>query len=281
MAIWRRRSRAIPTADTPALRRATVRARLLRWTLAVAACGLLALAFISARGLDEQRNEFLPGGTSAVVVLDLSLSIADVDKRRVRRILERLIAARTPVGLVVFSDVPYELLPPRTPASELRQLLRFLTPSGGRLPPNPWNTSFTAGTRISTALDLAHRMLRRDRIAPGSILLASDLQTAPTDYGDLGATLNRLRRASVSIRVVPLSASSDGLRIFESLLGRDVFLDPIDPSVGEVAPIESALHGDRPLGLLLAAGLVFVVLAAHERFAGRLLLPRGAGWRSP
>jgi hypothetical protein len=214
-----------------------------------------------------------------VLVLDVSLSITESDLRRSRRVLERLISSRTPTGLVVFSDVPYELLPPGTPASELRPLLRLLTPEGGHLPRNPWNTSFTAGTRISAALDLASRMLRRDRVEHGSILLVSDLETAPTDFGDLGRVLSRLRRSSIPVRLVPLSPSSDAVNLFQSLLGRKAFLAPVEPSTGEVPRIESSLRGRTPIALLVAGCLLFLALAAHERFAGRLTLPR-EGWRA-
>src|SRR4029453_5626296 len=118
--------------------------------------------------------------------------ITGADLRPARHVVEKLMRSGTPTGLVVFSDVAYELLPPGTPVRELQPLLRLLTPEGGHLPRNPWNTSFTAGTRISTALDLARRMLRRDHVKDGSILLVSDLETAPTDFEDLGHVSSRL-----------------------------------------------------------------------------------------
>ncbi len=61
----------------------------------------------------------------------------------IRRTLRRLVAEEASIGLVVFSDVPYELLPPGTPAAELRPLLRLLI--APRLGPvqNPWTQTFT------------------------------------------------------------------------------------------------------------------------------------------
>jgi von Willebrand factor type A domain len=279
MVVLRRARRAIPTSDASAFRRVVVRTHAVRWVLALSALALLAAGFSFTRGLEQQRSGLVPPGSSAVVVLDVSLSITDRDFRRSRRVLERLIASRTPVGLVVFSDIPYELLPPGTPARELRPLLRLLTPQAGRLPPNPWQTSFSAGTLISASLELAQQMLRRDRVEDGSILLVSDLQTAPQDYGQLGRTLSRLRRSSISVRVAALSPPSDGLALFERLLGPDAFVDPIEPSEGPVPRIESSLRGRTPIGLLIAGALLFLALAAHEQFAGRLALPR-PGWRS-
>jgi hypothetical protein len=245
--------------------------------LALAALGLLAVGFLSTRGLDEQRSGLVPPGKSTVLVLDVSLSITEADLRTARHVAEKLMRSGTPTGLVVFSDVAYELLPPGTPVRELQPLLRLLTPEGGHLPRNPWNTSFTAGTRISTALDLARRMLRRDHVKDGSILLVSDLETAPTDFEDLGHVLSRLRRSHIPVRLVPLSPSSDAVNLFQSLLGRDAFLNPVEPSAGGVPQIRSALRGRLPLGLLVASALLFVTLALHERYAGRLTLPR-RGW---
>jgi hypothetical protein len=280
MVVLPRRAPAVATGDARSFRRVALRTGALRWLLALAVLGLLALGFLSTRGLDEQRSGLVPPGKSTVLVLDVSLSITEGDLRRARHVVEKLMRSGTATGLVVFSDVAYELLPPGTPARELQPLLRLLTPEGGHLPRNPWNTGFTAGTRISAALDLARRMLRRDRVKDGSILLVSDLETAPTDFEDLGRVLSRLRRSHVPVRLVPLSPSSDAVNLFESLLGQAAFLNPIEPSSGGVPQIQTALRGRVPLGLLIATALLFVALALHERLAGRLTLPRKS-WSTP
>ena len=77
---------------------------------------LLAAAVASARELDPRDRGLLPTGTTGVVVLDLSLSILDDQSGVVRRTLQSLVDSDAPVGVVIFSDVPYELLPPGTPA---------------------------------------------------------------------------------------------------------------------------------------------------------------------
>jgi hypothetical protein len=281
MAFPRSRPRSVPTPDARALRRARVRTGVVRAALVVLALALLAAAVGSARTLEPKSSELTPGGRSGVVVIDVSLSIVTRDYAQVRGVLERLVRAGNPMGLVIFSDVAYELLPPRTPAKELRPLLRFFTPEGDRLPPNPWTPSFQAGTRISSALDLAQEMIARDGVSPASILLISDLESAPTDYGALGKTLSRIHRSQTTMRVVPLSASSDARSLFGRILGEEAFVDPVEPRAGEAPRLDVSLHGDLPVWLLLAGGLVLVVLAAHERFGGRLALPAGAGWRRP
>jgi len=272
--------RSIPSADLASIGRIVLRTRILAVALAVAACALLVAAVASARGLDQQRSSLVRGGGSTILVLDVSASITDGDYRMMRGVVERLVRAQAPVGLVVFSDVPYELLPPRTSANELKPLMRLLTPTpDGQLPPNPWNANFTAGTLISAALGLAQHMLRQAGIRNGTIVLASDLQTAPSDYGQLGRTLTALSHSSTDVRVVPLSPSSDGVTLFQSILGSDAFVNGITPSQGGVPRVEAVLTGRTPLGLLLAGALLLVALAAHERYAGRLALPRRSGWR--
>lgn len=275
----RRRSRVIPTPDAGALRRARIRTAVVRVALVALSVVLVGAAYLSARGLESRPDDLVPGGRSGVVVIDVSLSIVNQDYADVRGVLERLIRSGNPTGLVVFSDVSYELLPPRTPARELEPLLRFFTLDGENLPPNPWTPNFQAGTRISEALELAHDMLRRDGVSPASILLISDLETAPTDYSMLGRTLRELRDSDVTTRVAALSPSSDALTFFGGILGEEAFVDVVEPNAGEVKPLEVSLRGETPLVLLFASGLALLALALHEVLAGRLALPPGAGWR--
>lgn len=273
--------RRITSVDAPALRAASVRTRAIRWLLVAAAVGLLAAAYLSARGLRETQSEVVPGGAGGVAILDLSVSITDADYVNVGNALQELVDTGPEMGLVVFSDVPYELLPPHTPARELRPLLRFLERrADGSLPPSPWTDSFQSGTRISSALELARQMLRRERIETGSILLVSDLQTSPDDLGALGEILRRLRASQTTVRVLPLAPTAESVRLFASLLGEEALVDPLDLGRAQGARIDSVLRGDAPLVLVLLAGLVFAVLAVHERYGSRLALPRGAGVRA-
>jgi hypothetical protein len=273
MAIRPRRRRAIASYDVRALRRARIRARALRVLLAAVSVGLLAAAAASARNLDVRQRSFLPPGSTGVVVLDLSLSIAESNYPQVRRAVKQLIAADAPVGLVIFSDVAYELLPPGTPASELDPLLRLLTPPRNGPPLNPWWGSFRAGTRISSALKLAKAMLVRDHVRHGFIVLVSDLETAPEDVESMTSTVSDLRRSSIDMRVIPISPSSDGLRLYRSLLGTKAFAE-LPRTKGKQRLFQSALAGGLPTTLLILGALLFAALGVNERFAGRLALPR-------
>ncbi len=266
---------AVDSPDVGTMRRATLRTRLVRTVLVVAALALLVGAAASARGLDAGRASGLPSA-SGVVVVDLSLSISPYDYGTIRATLQRLVATNSSLGLVIFSDVPYEMLPPGTPASELAPLIRLLTPqkvAGKRtraLPASPWSRSFSAGTRISSALDLAHEMLQHDHISHGTVLLLSDLITAPEDVPRLARTTQSLRDAGISVKVVPLTPLPDSRTIFEGLLGKQALLPP-SRIAGQPLPDGSP---GLPVALLLLGALVLVTLAAHERFAARLWLPR-------
>jgi hypothetical protein len=270
------RARAIDSRDARAFRGPARRTTVLRIILAGGAIALLAAAVATARSLDPRDRGLLPTGTTGVVVLDVSLSILDDRSGIVRGTLRRLVDADAPVGLVVFSDVPYELLPPGSPSAELRPLIRLLTPpvEGGNAV-NPWTDAFRAGTRISTALQLAHDMLEGDRVKDGSILLVSDLETAPDDVPETARVLRSIQREGIQVRLLALGPSSDARALFGGILGPKAFT-PLD-SAPDRSP-ELTPPGRRPVPqlLLVLGALVFGALAAHERFAGRLALPAAA-----
>ena len=58
------------------------------------------------------------------------------------------------------------------------------------------------------------------------------------------------------------------------LLGRDAFSEPTRSIDNEARPLRSADSAGRPIGLLTLAALFFLALAAHERYASRLSMPR-------
>jgi hypothetical protein len=273
MRLWSRAS-VIDSHDAGALRAASFRSRFLQVLLVVVAVALLGWAAASARGLERSTPGLLKGSAS-IVVIDLSASIGDRDYRGIRLALRRLIEDDAEIGLIVFSDVGYELLPPGSPASELRPLLRLLVPRGRGAPRNPWAGTFRAGTRISLALQLARNLLVRDGIHNGSVLLISDLVTAPGDVPGLAATLGQLRRLSIEVRVVALSPLRQGREIFEGLLGKSALLAPTE--LEDPPQAWSSTEGQLPIRFLVLGGFLLAVLAAHEMLAGRLGLPRPRG----
>ena len=94
----------------------------------------------------------VPKGTNGIVVLDLSASISTETYSRIGATLTDLVATRGRYGLVIFSDVAYEALPPGTPADALRPLIRYFklppqTQPGvpPNFPVNPWLQTFSGG----------------------------------------------------------------------------------------------------------------------------------------
>lgn len=267
------RARPVDSRDATAFSAAALRTRILRLGLAGIALALLAAAVASAHNQENQADTLLPKGTTGVVVIDLSLSIRDEDYITVRRALRRLIAENSKIGLVVFSDVSYELFPPGTRASALRPVLRLLTSTTRREPVNPWIQTFRAGTRVSSALDLAESMLERDNVESKSILLISDLETAPDDVPALTRTVERLRQGSTALRVVGLAPSSDARRIFAGLLEEGA-IEPLTSSPDD-QELTAEATGRMPTSLLVLAALLFAALAVNEYLTGRLLVTRG------
>ena len=112
-------------------------------------------------------------GSDGIVVLDLSASISSDTYAEIGTTLSTLASSGGHYGLVLFSSVAYEALPPGTPARELEPFVRFFrvhSPGPGFapvFPVNPWTQSFSEGTAISRGLDLAHSIVVRD--APGEL----------------------------------------------------------------------------------------------------------------
>lgn len=268
-----RPSVAVDSHDLVGLRGVIRRTGLVRLALSAAALALVLAAAATARDPKTSEQTLVPPDRIGVVVLDLSLSITDDDYVAIRRTLRRLVAENATIGLAVFSDAPYELLPPGTPAKELQPILRLLV--APRIGPvrNPWTQTFRAGTRISSALDLAKSMLQRDQVDKGSILLVSDLETAPDDVPALARTIDGIERAGIKLRVVPLGPSSDAVKLFSGLLEKDA-VGALTHTSQTSNPDSSATGVETPVLFLVLGALAFLALAAHERFAGRIALPR-------
>ncbi len=180
----RSRRQAVSSYDMPRPRRGRLRAGALRVVLAGGAVALLGAAAASARGLDVRERSFLPRGLDRRRRARLSLSIAEANYLDVRQAVRQLIRIDAPVGLVFFSDIPYELLPPGTPASELEAAAAACSSRPSRRRRRP---STRGGTRSGRARGsrrrstLARDMLVRDKVKDGFIVLVSDLETAPDD----------------------------------------------------------------------------------------------------
>lgn len=270
---------AIPLATTAELAAAAKRTLVLRILLAAVLVGLAVAASETGRSDAAAARGLLPGGGGGMLVLDVSRSIKPEANRTIVGVLQQLIQAQSRIGLVAFSDIAYELLPPGSPASELRPLLRYFAPAKPRpgpdpYPPNPWTNSFSGGTQISSGLIVAHSALAHAGHPKGGILLVSDLDTAPDDVPRVAQTFNAFRNQGVPFRIVPVSPRADNLSLFQSLAGKSAFAAPVHQVGTGLGATEGVHRGQTPWSLIVVALLLLAALAANEHWCGRLPVPR-------
>jgi hypothetical protein len=266
---------AVQLSDLADMRGAARRTSLVRLALAFALAGTLAALVVVSRSAGTGRAAVFPEGTTTGIVdLDMSASIAGPIYARVATTLKGIVAANQSVGLVMFSDTAYELLPPNSPPGSLLQFIRFFIPTGfvGGTPvfaQSPWN-EFSGGTRASSGLAAARKALQRSHVKHGAILIVSDLDDAAADQPALLAEALKLRRAHIPVRIVPLFASPANIRLFGVLFGSNTFVSP-SVFTHTARRHAQAVSATVPW-LLLGLGVVFVfLLAGNERWNGRLL----------
>jgi hypothetical protein len=275
-----RRVTAIPVADVESLRPMWIRTTLVRLALAFLLILVLALAFVSARTLEPAKASILPEGTSAVVVLDVSLSVTDPVFRRIHNALKMVSEGGQGVGLVVFSDVAYEMLPPGSAPEELTPMLRYFKARSVQdpdllvYPLSPWSAGFSAGTKISAGVEMANDILEREKIEKGSIVLVSDLDTAPSDEPGLSQVVANVKSKGIALRVVPLFAFDQDLTFFRRIVGKENLVTPPQLAAQNRRKAESRLLGANPSTLSLLGGLVLFLLAANEWWGARVEVPR-------
>ncbi len=268
------RGSAVVLADRFRLRGPRLRSDAVRILLAFALLGTLTALFLSARHAGAGRAAVFPQGTdTGVIALDMSASISGPTYARVATTLRGIAAANQSVGLVMFSDTAYELLPPNSPPAALTAFVPFFVPLRyyGSTPvfgQAPWDM-FMGGTRIAPGLVMAAQALRRANVEHGAILLVSDLDGSSADYPLLDQEAVELRRQHIPLRIVPLFATQQNKALFGQLFGDGAFVDPR-------AFTHTARRQTQPIAApapwsLLGLGLVLVLLlAANERWNARL-----------
>jgi len=277
-----RRPTAIPLAGDGPLRSTIRRTAVIRVVLAATLVALLVTEVALARAVQPRRDVFVPNGSDTVVVVDLSASIPPGAFPTIARVLGQLAHDDVPIGFVIFSDTPYELLPPGTSSRELAPFLRFFTPKPGTHPKtvwdakfvaNPWQQDFRGGTHISAALALADSILRRDRVRRGAILLLSDLEAPSEDVPALTSIVNRLRDEHRPLRVVGLFPNHDSLGLFEQLLGPQAFVNASKAVTLDFRSQTALSAISTPTGMIAAGLGLLLVLAWNEGWLVRLPIP--------
>lgn len=273
------RGPAIPLATTAELAPAIRRTLFLRIVLGAILIGLVVGASETGRSRAAAANGLVPGGVGGMLVLDVSRSIKPEANRTITKVLQQLVNAHTRIGLVAFSDIAYELLPPGSPSAELQPLLRYFAaarpkPGPDPYPPNPWSSNFSGGTQISSGLAVAHSALTRAGQPKGPILLVSDLDTAPDDVPRVALTFNQFRNQGVPFRIVAVTPRADNLSLFKNLAGKGAFTAPVKRTSAGLGDTQGSDRGHTPWGLIAIALFVLAALAANEHWCGRLPVPR-------
>jgi hypothetical protein len=266
--------RVIPLADPRPLLAAARRTSVVRIGVAVALLALAVAAMLVSRHPGAHEQRFLPQGSNGIVVLDLSASISDETYSRIGQTLDELSRTGGRYGVVVFSDAAYEALPPGTPASALRPLVRFFTlPKQEQpgiaptFPVNPWKDSFSAGTHISTGLDLARSILIRDRLARPAVLLVSDLDDAPGDIPAVRDIVQAYRDEDIKLFVVGLNPAPEDEHLFRTYVSGNGGLSHARlPGDGGSAGVSAPF----PWELVVVALALIALLAANELANARL-----------
>jgi hypothetical protein len=285
------RRSALPLADVAAFRGAARRTLWIRSALAAALLVVAAAAYAAAPVADVARAD-ATAGRGSVVILDVSGSIDDRDSAEIQRTLADVIRAAGPggrTGLVLFSDIAMETLPPTAPVAALQQFRRFFiaersphAANGGTAaitgfgaghvrvyPQSPWGISFSGGTAISTGLREARLALRRAKMSGGRVLLVSDLVDAPQDMPRLKRELYTYAR-DPRLNLVVRAVDSDlprPIALYKQILGARA----VAPAkLGPPPPLRVVRHHPLPIWLIAAAAVLAVALAVHELVAAPL-----------
>jgi hypothetical protein len=265
----------VPYPQPGDVRSAARRTTIVRLALALALAGAAALELGFARGGGVTEAGYLPSNGANVVVMDFSYSITGSEYRLIVNALRKISASGNPVGLIGFSDVAYEMLPPGTPSRELEPVARLFVPLPSRtgeitFPSSPW-APLQGGTRISTGLQLADESLQRAHVSKASIVLISDLETSSDDAPAVVDAVASLQRHGYSLHLVGLAPTGPSLHFFQGLVGKKAFVSEKHLGSSVERPGSSGLlSGQTPWAFLLAAALLAVLLAANEHWCGDL-----------
>jgi hypothetical protein len=267
--------RAIPLADARSLLRLARRTTLVRTAAAVLLIALAIAAVLLGRDPQVRETSVLPKRSNGIVVLDLSASISPDTYARIGATLRELTESGGRYGLVVFSDTAYEAIPPGTPSEALRPLLGYFTlrtaSTEGFLPTfpaNPWANSFSAGTKISTGLELARGVIIDE--APDekpAVLLVSDLENDPADVPRVTSVALAYRREGIPLDVVALNPAPGDEQLYRRLVRG---WGSYTPARLRGERTEGSSRGSFPLGLAAIALAVALLLGAYELWSARL-----------
>jgi len=198
-------------------------------------------------------------GADAVIVIDVSGSALSASKG-ISRVLSALTRdPRRRLGLVVFSDSAYEALPPSTPAEAIKGWLELFAGGG------PWNypwAPIAGGTKISSGLVLARKLVKRQHVEKPHVVLVSDLADADSDLQRLETVTAQYEREGIDLSVVRVSPGVVPARDTLAELPNAAFV--AKAANRTVDPGRSTDGGAAPFVLAALVGALALIAAANE-----------------
>jgi hypothetical protein len=264
---------AVPYSGAGVFGRSAARTTVARLVLAVALVALVVVTALAARHPRLDKQPLLPPNSGGIIVLDVSASIGSDTYSRIGEELNQLVARGGRYGLVVFSSGAYQALPPGSPASALKPLVRYFTlpkqTAPGvqpQYPRSPWTESFTGGTQIARGLDLARQISVDNKVKNPAVVLVSDLADDPNDINKLTDVLLAYKHAGITLKVVPLNATDTDFQRF-----RDIASEVLPaPTPGANPSATEPAKASFPTTLVLLTVLVALLLGANEIRSARL-----------
>jgi hypothetical protein len=252
----------LPLADAAALVAATRRSSLLRALLLATLVAALLVLVIQTRARGGERP-LLSSGGDAVVVVDLSSSTRSASRSIAHALSGLANDPRRHVGLVLFSNVAYEALPPSTPADAFAGWVDRFASSTAHA--TPWS-SFSSGTTISTGLVLARQILHRAGTAHPRVILVSDLVDPSSDLQRLETAVAQYQRDGIELQVVRLLPASHAATAAAAFEVPNAQIVESAASTTVTARPASGAGGDHGRLLVLAALVAALALlaAVHE-----------------
>jgi hypothetical protein len=266
----------LPYSGAQGLARIAARTIVVRVVLSVALVALVLAAAAAARHPQLNKQPLVSPKAGGVVVLDLSASISSDTYSRIGQTLRELVARGGRYGLVVFSTSAYEALPPGTPASALKPLVRYFTlptqvvpGEQPTYPTNPWTASFTSGTQISRGLELARQIEVSNHARHPAVVLISDLADDPNDQQRLPGVFQAYHRDGIKLRIIALNAAPNDAAYFARLIGTASSIIPASLP-GEHPSAAAPPHASFPTLLVILSIAVASLLALNELRSARL-----------
>ena len=276
MITTRARDSAIPLADAGALRSVGRRTRLVRIGVCVALLLLLAACLAAALRLRTRPTSYFAHG-GGFVVADFSRSIDPRAYRRMGQLLRTLADSDQRLGLIVFAEDAYEMLPPGTRGDALRPMLRYYRAGKGATAvltvgaqETPWTKAFLGGTAIGRALRVARELLEQEPRSRRSVLLVSDLDDATSDVPLMTEEIGRYRDAGIRLKVVPLFPTAGDLTFVGGLIGPGAILTGDELAANANVAERQAVVGSFPVWLVLAGVALLLGAGASELLFRRL-----------